>query len=268
MGELGSALSASSYLRSRVLYRMQALWAARTSLERFNMAWKTSGLARVFSLLSDEAPFFKPLTDYFNLKPREAMTVGCRLSDGTRRLDPFVPVIKIKSNARKEWDQVALHGSCSPAEGLSEYPLPKLGEGQQIVAVSPNIRFRRGTAPCSHGWEHVHVEFPISASTAALCEKAKEDGPGVLALLTASVKARPNAKRNLGAMSKSLGYVVPLPASYAVRKLTAKKRAQDFLQARVNFGRLLEVFPEMIATTNPGLVLDRLALKVFFVTDE
>ena len=137
------------------------------------------------------------------------------------------------------------------------------------MAVSPRIEFRGGNAPCSHAWEHVHVEFHIAAATAALCENPNEDGMGVLALLTASVGPPRNAKPNRMGIAGDLGYVVPLPASCAVRTYElGTPQPQHFLQARINFGRLLEAFPRMVASTNPGMVVGEMTLKFFFVIDD
>ena len=259
--ELRSALSISNYLRNRVLYRMQALWAARISMPFWMDACRRSGLESVIRFVCEEGLLPRYLTEWLAFDEPTAMATGCLLSDGTMRLSETRLNATIQVDVHAEWERVYDH---SPAKGLSAYPLPKLGKGQQIVAVSPPINFRWGKTPSGDPWEHVHVEFPVTDLTAILCEKANEDGMGVLALLTASVRPEPNRS----GIATSLGYVAPLPASCAVRTLRLRDIPQHFLQARVNFGRLLEVFPKMIVNTNPGMVVEQMALKVFFVIDD
>ena len=170
----------------------------------------------------------------------------------------MVPLEKESADAETLWE--ALSNEHLPLKALSEYPIPELETGQRLVAASPRFQFTPGIATSSQGNEQVHVEFRLKETEATRCGDCKVSDMGVLIAL--SGEERTPYK---GPVSHS--YVMSLPSVCLLRRYQPNKSPPiSLMQLRINFGRILDIFPELLARA--GLTsLTTYSLHVFVVAE-
>ena len=260
-----SALMESAYLRARLCYRLKALRSTCQSERLWNNLTVLSGLDAPTPL--NMAPVFP--NDQWILEMRwlhesehpRPLVSGCHLGENIFRFSSLKWNPDEMRNPKEEWR--LLSEKHEPLHFVSQHPLPELGAGQRPLMVIPPMRFSAGVAPSARGDEHLHLELALSQSDARKCRKLGFGNLGVLAVLSGAQRMS-GAERN---KERFHSCVVSLPSVCAGRdfKLQNGKKL-PLLQMRINFGRLLEVFPGILE--KGGLKdISSHALQIFVIAD-
>jgi hypothetical protein len=249
---LALALGESSYLRARVGYRLKGMRAACRRASDWKDVTDRSGLRRLMRSLARFLPFWRIFTHarhwLGDLDPPDGHLVSsCRLGGDLFRLDePLSRPREIEQTAEQVWSQIK--ETHVPLKALCEYPIPTIAKGQELLAASPPLRFRPGTAPSGNGEEMLCVQLPLRGAGAEKNPIFEDDSLGVLVVLSAETAP------TLDGVSRPHSCVLPLPGCCEIQHyLSSKQETRRLLQVRVNCGKLLDVFPDLVSRADVGI---------------
>jgi Tn3 transposase DDE domain len=256
------ALEESAYLRARFRYRSQALRASCRDEAFWQELTGQSGIGEAIEFINRRLPIYvldmtsSERQDEEKIMLSDLIASSCRLVGDRFRVHD-TPLDEPKyENAERAWMQVSQ--SRQPLELVSDHALPRLAEGQRIVADAPEFRFYPGKAPSAFGDEHLHFQILLPPEHAKLCREHGETKLAAFLLLTEEQKAI-NGELTLRSFALPLPTVCGLLES---RKLDGT--VQTCLQIRANCGRMLETFPELLWENRPGET-SACRLKLFVV---
>jgi hypothetical protein len=286
--ELALALGESSYLRARIAYRLKAMRASCQNAGLWKVITVESGLSSMLAGLGKLLPFWalyfrrnRWLTD-LDAPNESPMVSGCRLGGDLFRVEEF-PRRKRPSDedVTKFWD--AVREKHVPLTIFSAHPLPEfpnavtvavgvevavaVGAGQTLLAVTPRLKLRRGAVASGFGGEMIHLQLPLSEEANPKLSTYVADPASLATLVLISAEVIPKATPGISANAMPPGQssapvkgalhscLVPLPGTCNLRRYPESENSDDLLlQVRINCGRLLEVFPELVESAGLGIV--------------
>jgi len=267
------SLGESSYLRARVGYRLAALQSVCRSEKQWREIMNESGLKRLIERILFMIPGWNlsPMAIGYSLawhtNPSwiwsNPHACGCRIGgDLFRIMTNRQEARQEPQSAESAWS--SLEKTHKPLKSFFEQPFPPLAETQQVLAASPRFQFRVGKAPSSLGDEHVHIQFPLDETAATNLARYREQELGVVVVLSTDIR---ELEASEGAPVRSHGLSLALPGACALHQFQLlQDPAIPFVQIRVNFGRVLEVFPELIKKAELGSIAS-LDFQTFIVAD-
>lgn len=262
--ETAVSLGESAYLRARLRDRFQAMYAACGSRWQWEVAFSKSGLDAKLGRRGSLARYDYGFFTSFDLR---FLGVSCRLGGDRYRLrydttdlllDGILGGDQPKADGLVLWDSML--ETHQPLSAISAHPLPQLASGQVIVGASVRVGLNEGAASGSVLHEHVHIEIPLSAGDARICAEAGDENLGVIAVLSAHEEFRNDDE------VAPYSCAVPLPGVCTFRRLEGLSRDGDVIRARINFGRILEVFPGIVRRAG-HTSLRHCSLQVFVVAE-
>jgi hypothetical protein len=257
------ALDESAYLRGKLSYRLKALRSVCDSEQRWGEVIEELG--RLDSWRFHAPYWFPDLWSPFETAEGRIiwpLVSSCRIGGDVYRLSSH-PLDVDASGAEALWGVIS--SEHLPLNALSRHPIPKLEEGQKLIAASPRFRIRTGLAPSARSSEQVHLEFQLRESEAGLCDKYKLSDLGVLVALTGEERTEGvNSKGN--GKHHSHSYVMSLPSVCSVRRFERKSEntSISLMQTRLNFGQVLDVFPDLLRRAGLPRTVTH-SLRIFIV---
>ena len=252
-----ASLEESAYLRAKFWYRSQILRASCPDQESWDFVMNETNVGEALAFINDSLRAnVVDLGSKGEYGAGGTMATSCRLIGNRFRLDFPMVEPALQEGAEAMWNECT--SQRAGLEELIKHPFPKLPEGQRIVADTPEFRFHTGSPSCTPDDEHLHFQIPLSRTCENTCMKHGETRLAAFVLLTAEVWGERKAPPTL------MSFALPTPAACWLKPWSSRSATTLRLQLRLNCGRFLSMFPQLVWQGFPDHV-DCYRLKFFIV---
>jgi hypothetical protein len=244
-------LQDSSYLRTRVRYRLKGLRASCSNLSVWQTLVESSGLSETINWLDNQDAFgAETMADELRPPSESVLVSSCRLGGDVFRMNHWQDEWIGGDEAWGIWQRFQQD---SPAESiLSSHPVPRLPGEITIMAASPLIPCKSGSAPSAGDGEHICFQVPFEGDTANQLLRVGEQNLSMIGCF-ADRESTPLC-------------VLPFSSCSWLKGFEDNNGSHTLLQSRLNCGRLLESLPKFLEK-DTGETNANLHVQFFVVTD-